>query len=161
MVLRAHLEASALRPHDLTWTAFNVLAILRHQGTAQIGQVARQLGASAGTLTGVAKNLEQRGLLQRNPHPSDRRHVLMCLTEEGAALAEGLSFSYLAEAEFVTSCFSDDDATLLSELLTSLTAHVVATSQQRCVVMHEYSDLPPRRSRRKRAHEKPSAELDD
>lgn len=55
------------------------------------GITSRALGERAildsATLTGVLDRLEGQGLVKRKPNPSDRRAILIVLTEEGRALA--------------------------------------------------------------------------
>jgi len=50
------------------------------------GELAALLSVHPSTLTGILQRLEKGGLLQRRLHPSDRRRVLLALTERGRAL---------------------------------------------------------------------------
>ena len=54
-------------------------------GTSVPRELGEYLGVSSGTLTAMLDRLEQEGLVRRAPHPSDRRSVLVELTEAGAA----------------------------------------------------------------------------
>jgi DNA-binding MarR family transcriptional regulator len=49
--------------------------------------LARQVGLSRATLTGILRRLEARGLVTRSPSPLDRRSSLLRLTELGSAAA--------------------------------------------------------------------------
>jgi DNA-binding MarR family transcriptional regulator len=46
-------------------------------------QLAEKLGVTTGTLTVSVDRLEERGLLRRVPHKTDRRSYLIELTEKG------------------------------------------------------------------------------
>ncbi|QIS09655.1 MarR family winged helix-turn-helix transcriptional regulator [Nocardia arthritidis] len=50
------------------------------------GELARALELSTPTVTRAAIRMEAAGLLSRQPHPTDRRLVVLRLTERGAAL---------------------------------------------------------------------------
>src|SRR5690606_8146241 len=78
--IRNHMERTVLAPTDLSFTAFTVLWVLWIWGEQEARHVASESGISRGTLTGVISTLETRGLVQRRPHPDDRRSVLMSVT---------------------------------------------------------------------------------
>lgn len=50
--------------------------------------LAERLGIDASYVTAIADQLESRGLIERRPHPSDRRIKSLALTEEGKRLRE-------------------------------------------------------------------------
>jgi MarR family transcriptional regulator, organic hydroperoxide resistance regulator len=50
------------------------------------GEVARRLGLSTPTVTRAGTRMEAAGLLQRQPHPKDRRLVKFVLTDKGREL---------------------------------------------------------------------------
>ncbi|MBJ7579053.1 MarR family transcriptional regulator [Devosia sp. MC532] len=68
------------------------------EGQAAPKQLAENLGLTSGATAILLNRLEQRGLIQRSPHPSDRRAVLLSLGP--AATAEGILHvrQYLREA---------------------------------------------------------------
>jgi DNA-binding MarR family transcriptional regulator len=84
--VRKHLEQTVLAPHQLTWTGWVVLWVVWIWEEIETGQVAVEAGISKGTLTGVVKTLEGRGLLLRYSHPDDGRRVLVRLTPAGLRL---------------------------------------------------------------------------
>jgi MarR family transcriptional regulator, organic hydroperoxide resistance regulator len=81
--VRNHLEQTVLAPHQLTWTGWVVLWVVWIWEEIETRNVAVEAGISKGTLTGVVKTLEGRGLLLRHTHPSDARRVLLRLTPAG------------------------------------------------------------------------------
>jgi DNA-binding MarR family transcriptional regulator len=50
--------------------------------------LAERLGIDASYVTAIADQLEARGLIERRPHPTDRRIKSLALTDEGARLRE-------------------------------------------------------------------------
>ena len=58
-----------------------------HDGST-MGDLAGSLGCEASYVTGVIDNLEQRGLVERQPHPRDRRIKVVVATTEGLALVK-------------------------------------------------------------------------
>lgn len=73
-----------------TW-AFDVLASLRRQG-APFQMTPSELSDAAmltsGAMTNRLDRLEEAGLVQRIPHPDDRRALIVQMTEEGKKMVE-------------------------------------------------------------------------
>ena len=84
--VRNHLERTVLAPYGLTWTGWVVLWVIWVWGQIEAGAVAGEAGISKSTLTGVAKTLEAKGLIERKRHPDDGRRVVLSLTDNGHAL---------------------------------------------------------------------------
>jgi DNA-binding MarR family transcriptional regulator len=53
--------------------------------------LAERLGIDASYVTTIADQLEERGLIERQPHPTDRRIKSLALTPEGRRLRERLA----------------------------------------------------------------------
>ncbi|MEV0583907.1 MarR family transcriptional regulator [Nonomuraea sp. NPDC050310] len=72
--------------HSLTPTQFATLAAVeRHPGISP-GELADLEKVQPPSMTRVIAWLEERGLVARTPHPSDRRQVTVNVTESGEAL---------------------------------------------------------------------------
>ncbi len=52
-----------------------------------MGELAAAIGVDAPNCTPVVDDLEARGLVERRPHPTDRRSRLVAVTPEGARVA--------------------------------------------------------------------------
>ena len=50
----------------------------------------QKLQISSATMTGILDRLEKMDLVERQPHPDDRRAILICLTEQGRSCAKEL-----------------------------------------------------------------------
>ncbi len=81
--VRNHMEQTVLNPHGLSWGAFTVLWVLWIWGDQETRHLAAEAGVTKGTLTGIVKTLEKRGLVERTRHDEDRRLVIVSLTRKG------------------------------------------------------------------------------
>ena len=59
-------------------------------------EAGRALGLGSSTMTGLSARLEQDGLVRREPHPTDRRLVLIRATPQGRELVERATGSLVA-----------------------------------------------------------------
>ncbi len=92
-LMRAHQAVvagfeDALRPHGLSRTAYLVLVTLTLSsgGARRLSYLSRYLMVHQTTITQLVDGLEKRGLVRREPHPTDRRTTLAVLTREGRTL---------------------------------------------------------------------------
>ncbi|MEV5899444.1 MarR family transcriptional regulator [Streptomyces sp. NPDC052127] len=147
--VRQHLENSVLRGSDLTWTAFIVLWVVWVWGESETRRVAEEAGISKGTLTGVARTLEGRGLLRRAGHPADGRLVLLSLTDEGEALMKRLFPAFNEEEAFVASRLSDDECRSVADGLRRVVRQVEEKGEERRTALLDGAAPAPRRSGRR------------
>ncbi len=75
---------------DLTMPQLKVLILVDRSTPMPTSQVARTLGMTLSTTTGVIDRLVSQGLIQRLEDPSDRRVVLLRATHEGRELTDRL-----------------------------------------------------------------------
>ena len=75
-----------LEPAGLRITQFPVLALLRADGPAPLGQLAERLVTDRTTLTRNLRPMEQAGLIETRADPEDRRRRLLVITEQGRAV---------------------------------------------------------------------------
>lgn len=127
--VRNHLEQTALREPDLTWTAFVVLWVTWVWEEVETRRVAAEAGISKGTLTGVVKTLEARGLVERNPHPVDGRLVLLRLTAAGDRLVRRISPEFNAEVANVLGGLDEKQVGELTEMLHGILTRVRGTER--------------------------------
>ncbi|MEU0222155.1 MarR family transcriptional regulator [Streptomyces sp. NPDC006265] len=147
--VRQHLENSVLRGSDLTWTAFVVLWVVWVWGESETRHVAEEAGISKGTLTGVVRTLESRGLLRRDGHPSDGRLVLLSLTPEGEVFMARVFPAFNEEEAFVTAGLSDAECRRLAEGLRSVVLQVEEHGEERRQSLLGGAEPAPRRSGRR------------
>ncbi|WP_141582765.1 MarR family winged helix-turn-helix transcriptional regulator [Actinomadura sp. WMMA1423] len=147
--VRQHFESSVLRGAELTWTSFVVLWVVWIWDEMETRHVAEEAGISKGTLTGVVKTLEGRGLVERGSHATDGRLVLLRLTGEGRELMRKLFPAFNAEEAFVVERLSGEENRALAETLRSVVEHLDEKGDERRAALREQSPPPPRRSGRR------------
>jgi len=86
LLVRRLRAASA--SHDLSWTERAVLARLAREGPATASELARAEYMKPQSMGATIAALEEAGLVERRPHPTDGRQVRVLLTEAGTAVCE-------------------------------------------------------------------------
>lgn len=88
-MVRHHLRT--LAEHRLSAGQLHALVVLDTLGQHAAGELARQLGVTAATATGVVDRLVRDGLVQRTDDPDDGRSRIIRITDAGrAAWSEAL-----------------------------------------------------------------------
>src|SRR5512138_3492487 len=86
--LLVKLIADLVQPFDLTPSSGLVLGILADLGeTLPPNKIAERLIISRASVTSLLDSLERRGYIRRVPHSSDRRMLLIELTDAGRQVA--------------------------------------------------------------------------
>jgi MarR family transcriptional regulator, organic hydroperoxide resistance regulator len=116
-VIRNHMERTVLADEDLSWAAFTVLFVLWIWGDQQTRHLAAEAGVTKGTLTGVLKTLEKRGLAKRRGHDADGRLVLVSLEPKGLGVIERLFPAFNMGEAAVSAALSEDEKSQLAALL--------------------------------------------
>lgn len=102
---------------------FDVLATLRRSGAPE-GLTPTALFEAAmmssGGMTARIDRLEKAGLVERRPHPSDRRATLVKLTDKGFDLIETMMPLHEQTAQDILSPLTREEQTALNDLLTRL-----------------------------------------
>lgn len=85
---RSMMEASesAFRRHGVRAGQQHILKLLWREDGQTPGQIARRLELATPTVTKMTLRMQAAGLVDRQPHPTDRRLVRICLTDRGRAL---------------------------------------------------------------------------
>ena len=110
-----------LRPFKLTFARYEALVLLMfsRSGALPLSKVGERLQVHPASVTNTIDRLEADGLIERVPHPTDRRAVLATLTptgrERAAAATEALN-----DKAFLTTGLSDRDQRQLVGLITKL-----------------------------------------
>ena len=124
--LARHLDLArreAFAAHDLDTWEFDVLAALRRAGAPYAlspGQLGTETLVTSGTMTNRIDRLEERGLVRREPDPSDRRGVSVVLTDTGRTAVDSALFDLVAREHEVLSELSPDSQRELAALLRTL-----------------------------------------
>lgn len=110
--------AAALQPLEVSPAGGLVLGLLKDAGhPCPPNYISERLIVSRATVTGVLDTLAKRGLIRREPHPDDRRMVLVHLTKAGFRTADKVRHTvHRAEAEWMKS-LKEHERAVLVELL--------------------------------------------
>ena len=102
-----------LAQYKLTISQFGVLEALYHLGPLCQRDVGRKILKTSGNITMVIDNLEKRRLVVREKDMSDRRFIIVKLTDKGESL---ISKIFPAHAEIASKVFSILNSQELEEL---------------------------------------------
>ncbi len=75
-----------MRPYGLTAVQWAPLMIISRGGNPTAASLARDLNTDTGAMTRMLDRLEAKGLLARNRSATDRRVVMLTLTDQGREL---------------------------------------------------------------------------
>ena len=88
-ITRLNRRVRQARPvGDLTVTQLSALTSLKLAGALTPRELADVERVQPPTMTKIVAKLEERGLVQRTPHPTDGRQVILAATEGGRAVLE-------------------------------------------------------------------------
>jgi DNA-binding MarR family transcriptional regulator len=73
---------------SITLTQLSAMSTLHKHGSMSAGELATCERVQPPSMTKVLANLEERGLIRREAHPSDRRQAIMSITDAGIALLD-------------------------------------------------------------------------
>ncbi len=129
---------------DLSASAFQALAILEGaQEPLAAHVIAERLLVSSASMTSLLDTLERRGLVDRHPHATDRRKVLISLTDEAREIVDQMLPVVHAAATEALADLAEADR---EQLITSLT-----TIRARLDVLASQPPSTPKPRRRGRA----------
>lgn len=83
MRLRRRLAAERVPGNELSAGAMSVIGVLVRNGELTIGELAAAERVQPPSMTRTVTCLEQEGFVQRKPHESDKRVVVVSLTDQG------------------------------------------------------------------------------
>jgi DNA-binding MarR family transcriptional regulator len=116
---------------DLSPSAFQVLAILEGAGEPLAARtIAERLLVSSASTTSLLDTLERRGLVQRTPHPRDRRKTLVHLSDEARDIVDRMLPVVHAAATDAVAGLSEPEREQLIQSLTSIRRRVAELATQ-------------------------------
>ena len=99
------------KPRQLSIGERGILNYLHfHRDGVLSGELSRDLGITTGRTAVTLRTLERKGLIRRSASPADRRCVIVCITDEGAAAAEDFRRNVLSSMEYVLRSLGEEDA---------------------------------------------------
>ena len=99
------------------------LDLVARNGPMTAGRLAELTGLTTGAITGLIDRLEQRGYVRREPHPSDRRSVIVRPLTETAVRDLGPGYAAMAQAMAdLRARYSDDELAVITDFVTRAAA---------------------------------------
>ena len=114
------LGRESVGPADITPGQFRALGVLMRHGVMRLSELSDHLRIAPRSTTEVVDGLQERGLVERQPDPTDRRATLVSLTEEGLKIGVALKQVRKAEADRLFGGLSEADRAELSRILRTL-----------------------------------------
>lgn len=127
LALESDKQALAiLAPAELTPSQFKIIKFLFWQGDTHIRQVdiEKHFSMTNPTVTGLLKNLEEKGWIRREVNPEDSRSKIICLTDAALARKEEL-YAYGEQIEeALIHDLTEKEREMLEKLLKKLVKQV-------------------------------------
>ncbi len=93
------------------------LDILDQRGSMTAGELARECGLTTGAMTTLLDRLERLGYLRRVPHPTDRRRVVVEMTDKTRRRIEQIYAPVGMEGRELLACLSDRQLELIAKVM--------------------------------------------
>jgi DNA-binding MarR family transcriptional regulator len=122
-----------LQNTGLTYARIRLLGVLHRKCPQIMSALSDELVVSPRNITTLVDALEASGLVQRHPHPTDRRAILVELTPQGVETCVAM---YAQHAEAVSELFSDLSQAAQKELLRLL--NLLGAGLERRGIIDEY-----------------------
>lgn len=111
---------SRMRDRGMTYARMRLLGALHCHGAQIMSSISDELGVTRRNVTALVDALEDEGLVQRVPHPTDRRATVIELTEAGSRTVEGMYEGHREAVAEIFAGLSEEDRRELIRLLGSL-----------------------------------------
>ena len=105
--------------HDLSIIQTRLLGVLRDR-TPTMNELARFLGLDKSSVTGLVDRAERRGLVARVPSATDRRAVLVSLTDEGRSFVSQAAAAFEADVSALLSRLPPRERETLARIVSRL-----------------------------------------
>jgi DNA-binding MarR family transcriptional regulator len=123
--LLAEIDRRRRTAVDLSANASQILAIIEGAGEPLPPHViGSRLLVTSGTMTSVLDTLERRGLIRRVPHPSDRRMLLIDITDEAHGVLDRMLPRVHGASRDAFAALSDVECEMLAGLLERVQAQL-------------------------------------
>ena len=115
-----HAAGAALERWDVTPAQARALRVLTGHGEMRLNHLSEHLRIAPRSTTEVVDALEERGLVERRPDPTDRRATLVTLTTKGTETAVEIGRARRGETERSFGELDPEDRRALARILRAL-----------------------------------------
>ncbi|MGF1871592.1 MarR family winged helix-turn-helix transcriptional regulator [Photobacterium indicum] len=113
-------EQSVVRGKGFSLPQVHIVEILGAHGAMRMKELADKIGVTTGTLTVQVDKMVLAELIQRRPHESDRRSILVDLTEKGVEMYQEHDHLHLSLTQDITAKLDDTERKNLLMYLTKM-----------------------------------------
>jgi len=106
-------EHAVVKDKKLTLAQTHTIEVIGAHGAMRMKELADKLGITMGTLTVQVEKLVKAEIIVRRPHDSDRRSILVDLTEEGQLLYKEHDQLHLNLSKEITANINDAELKIL------------------------------------------------
>lgn len=113
------LSNQLLSPYDLTGSQFKILMVLYMSPAGSVRQtdIEAKFSMTNPTVTGLVQKLEAKNLVNRMPHPEDRRSKVLVLMERAIQMKEELLALADSLEQQMTASLTEEEYDQLASLL--------------------------------------------
>lgn len=119
-----HMRAEMARRVGLSDNEFGALAYVSEVEQPTPKSLVSELGLTTGAVTAMIDRLEAAGLIERHPHPNDRRSTVLALTGAGETVREWIYGTYRRAIAEATCVAGDERARAAVEMLLRASSYV-------------------------------------
>jgi DNA-binding MarR family transcriptional regulator len=116
---------SHMHQKDLTPQRVHLMLPLKERGPMTMGALRDELGVSATSITALVDALEKDAMVQRQPHPTDRRATLIVLTDKARQILDDTCADFKDRVSEIFNDFSPAQKTSLRDLLVQMRSALV------------------------------------
>jgi DNA-binding MarR family transcriptional regulator len=87
-------DLAVARAHDVSMAEMKAIDHIQAEGELTPRELGERLSLTSGAVTAVIDRLERSGWVARSPHPSDRRSVVVRMTEQSIEAGERIYVPY-------------------------------------------------------------------
>lgn len=125
-----HRQADAsLLPADVTANQFVLLSLLNEADAITQRELVERASSDANTVRAMLLVLERKGLITRNPHPTDRRAWSVCLSPQGRRVYKRMWKESNRFRQRLIAEFKPQEIDTLLKLLGRLTRNMSASDE--------------------------------
>ncbi|MGI8880625.1 MAG: MarR family winged helix-turn-helix transcriptional regulator [Jatrophihabitans sp.] len=115
-----HLSRETLAPWDISPSQSRALGVLLRHGVMRLSELSEHLRIAPRSTTEVVDALQERGMVEREQDPEDRRATLVALTPAGTRAGTAIMTARVDEAERFFGALSGSDRAHLERILRKL-----------------------------------------
>lgn len=113
-------EQSVVKDKHFSLAQTHTIEVLGSHGAMRMKELASRLGITTGTLTVQVDKLVNAGFVQRRPHQSDRRSILVDLTDAGQRFYREHDDLHLSLTQDITANLDENERAVLLKCLSKM-----------------------------------------